>query len=64
LRIEFQPAQTNGAERVKRFSERPVALHRRQPENISKISTLTPGRNSTDAHECTDFDLIRGHKAW
>ena len=31
LRIEDQPAQTNGIERVK-VCERPFALHRQQPE--------------------------------
>jgi len=28
LRIEVQPAQTNGLERVKRFCERPLAMQR------------------------------------
>jgi len=42
LRIEVQPAQTNGVERVKRFVN--VHLHCiiSNPKMISKISTLPP----------------------
>ena len=42
LRIEVQPAQTNGVERVKRFVK--VHLHRvvSNLQRLGKISTLPP----------------------
>jgi len=46
LRIEFQPAQTNGVERVKRFVN--VHLHcivSNLSEKIGKISTLPPWKS-------------------
>jgi len=71
FRMEVQPAQTNGVERVE-FCERPFALHREQPEKDSKFGRglpwknfcrrpwFTPGKISADAHGCTYFDLILG----
>ena len=60
LRLEVQPAQTNGVKRVKRF----VIVHLHcivsNLKRISKISTLPPGKISLDAHGCIDFDLILG----
>jgi len=50
LRIEVQPVQTNGVERVKRFVN--VHLHCivSNLKRISKISMLPPGQISADAH--------------
>jgi len=51
LRIEVQPAPTNGVERIKRFVN--VHLHClvRRLNRINKTSTLLPsGKISADAH--------------
>ena len=61
LRIEVQPAQTNGVERVKRFVN--VHLHC-IVSNLKRWAKFRhcppPGKVSEDAHGCTDFDLILG----
>jgi len=51
LRIEFQPAQNNGIENVKRFVN--VHLHCivSNLKRISKISVLLPGNISAHAHD-------------
>jgi len=41
MRIAIQLAQTNGV-KAKSFCERTLALHRQQPEKISKISAFPP----------------------
>jgi len=60
LRIEVQPAQTNGVEKVKRFVN--VHLHCivSNLKRKSTISKLCPGKISAGGHGCTDFDLILG----
>jgi len=59
LIIEVQPAQINGVETIKAFCERPFALYHQKPEKDKKnFDVNPPGKNSADAHECTDFDLI------
>jgi len=51
LRIEVQPAQTNGVERIKAFSERPFALHRQQIEKDKQNCDVAPtGKISADGH--------------
>jgi len=61
LRIEVQPAQTNGVERVKRFVN--VHLHCvvSNLKSIINFNVAAPfGKISAEAHGCTDFDLILG----
>jgi len=60
LRIEVQPPQTNGLERVKRFVN-VLTLHRQQPEKDKQnFDVVFIGKISADTHGCTDFDLILG----
>jgi len=60
LRIDVQPAQTNGVERVKRFVN--VFLHCivSNVKRIGKISKFTPEKMSADLHGCTHSGLILG----
>jgi len=60
LRIEVQPAQTNGLERVKRFVN--VHLHCivSNLKKIRKCQRCTPGKFSSGAHGRTEFDVILG----
>ena len=51
MRIEVQPAQTNGVERVKRFVNAHLHCIVSNLKRISKISTLPrPGNISADVH--------------
>jgi len=51
LRIEVQPAQTNGIERVNRFVNIHLHCIDSNLKRISKVSTLPPSGNiSADAH--------------
>jgi len=51
LRIEVQPAQSNGGGNGKAFCERLFALHRQQPEQDKQnFDVSPPGKISADAH--------------
>ena len=61
IRIEIQPAQTNGVERIRRFVNIHLHCIVSNLKRVSKFSTLPPWKNFCGrSWQCTDFDLIFG----
>jgi len=61
IRIEIQPAQTNGVERIRRFVNIHLHCIVSNLKRVSKFSTLPPWKNFCGrSWQCTDFDLILG----
>jgi len=60
MRIEVQPPQINGVERVKRFVNDHLHSIVSNVKGYAKFRRCPPGKNSADANGGTDFDLILG----